>query len=109
LKIYALLEAITSIIRIVQRENFRKEYSQLFDGKLIDNSSSLMNLNPLIDENRLIRVGGRPKNSNLSLDCKHHILIPKQGHFSERLVEEIHCETGHVGRITLLAIIRRMY
>ncbi|XP_075157654.1 uncharacterized protein LOC142230919 [Haematobia irritans] len=47
------------LVREIQKENFQEEYSKLLEGTTIDKSSSMVSLSPYIDEQRLIRVGGR--------------------------------------------------
>ena len=41
-------------------------------------SSTIYNLDPFMDADGLIRVGGRLKHSDLNNSCKHPVLLPKQ-------------------------------
>ena len=43
----------------------------------ISRQSSLLKLDPFIDEEGLIRVGGRLKNSTLPFEVKHPIVLPR--------------------------------
>ncbi|XP_060810506.1 uncharacterized protein LOC132904364 [Amyelois transitella] len=64
------------IIRFVQNKHFSKEITALRNGKLSD--SSLLKLNPFIDKEGLLRVGGRLSNSELDFGQKHPILLPSK-------------------------------
>ncbi|KAF0708047.1 general transcription factor II-I repeat domain-containing protein 2-like, partial [Aphis craccivora] len=65
------------IIKQVQTIYFYKEISDLRDSNLVHCKSSLRHLNPFIDENNLIRVGGRLKNaSTLDTFQRHPIVLP---------------------------------
>ena len=61
-------------------------------------SSKINNLNPYLDENGIIRVGGRLEKSNINSDCKHPILMPKNSHVSKLIILWCHQKTGHAGR-----------
>ena len=49
-------------------------------------SSKISNLNPYLDKNAIIKVGGRLEKSDISNDCKLPILIPKGCHFSKLII-----------------------
>ncbi|XP_026746147.1 uncharacterized protein LOC113507491 [Trichoplusia ni] len=67
--------ALTKCIRIAQDQEFSKEIEALQKQRNVARESSLRNLNPYLDEKRLIRVGGRLRNANLSHDQKHPIIL----------------------------------
>ena len=49
-------------------------------------SSKISNLNPYLDKNAIIKVGGRLEKSDINNDCKLPILIPKGCHFSKLII-----------------------
>ena len=61
-------------------------------------SSKINSLNPYLDENGIIRVGGRLEKPDINNDCKHPILMPRCCHFSKLIVLWCHEKTGHSGR-----------
>lgn len=51
-------------------------------GEQLSNKSRLLLLTPLIDNNGLLRVGGRLKNAMIDYDEKHPIIIPHSSHIT---------------------------
>ena len=54
-------------------------------------------------------MGGRIRHSDLSVDAKHPVLIPKESPLATLIVRDIHQSTGHQGRNAGLAELRRQY
>lgn len=61
-------------------------------------SSSLYKLDPFIDENGLLRVGGRLRLSSLPYDARHPIILPKEGHVTNLILCHFHQAVKHQGR-----------
>ena len=61
-------------------------------------TSSLFRLNPFLDENGVLRVGGRIKHAMVSFDVKHPIILPSKNHVSELIVRHHHERINHQGR-----------
>lgn len=99
--------AILCLIRQVQEAYFGEDICNLKSGKIIKNH--LRRLSLFIDNNNLLRVGGRIKYSDLSYDARHPILLPSEGKFTELLVTHYHQVYCHVGANTLAAILSRNY
>ncbi|GBN28332.1 hypothetical protein AVEN_118861-1, partial [Araneus ventricosus] len=57
------------LIKQVQSTTFAKEITALQDGKSVPVSSKLKSLDPFLDNNSILRVGGRLKNANLDYDA----------------------------------------
>lgn len=58
-------------------------------------------LAPFIDEVGLLRVGGRLRNSSLSIDAKFPVLLPKNHRLCELIIEQSHNDNFHPGMKTL--------
>ena len=52
----------------------------------ISRQSSLLKLNPFIDEEGLIRVGGRLENSTLPFEVKHPIVLPRSSQVTDLII-----------------------
>ncbi|GFS51930.1 integrase catalytic domain-containing protein [Trichonephila clavipes] len=61
---------------IAQLSEFKAEIYALKKGKGVSKTSKLKALDPFLDENSLLRVGGRLSNADLSFEAKHQIIIP---------------------------------
>ena len=72
------------IIRNVQHEIFQEEMKSISEGRPISKTSSLAKLNPTIDHNGILRVGGRLNNVKLQIQIHYHHLTKHQGrHFTD--------------------------
>ncbi|XP_055678141.1 uncharacterized protein LOC129786910 [Lutzomyia longipalpis] len=85
------------IVSQVQRQVFAKEFLALKSGKKLTTPSRIIDLNPFLDENGIIRVGGRIQKSSLPISMKHQILLPDKHHFTRLLAEKTHLDTCHGG------------
>lgn len=93
-----LSKAMKTIIRSVQKATFSEELDLLSKGGNINKKSPLAKLNPLIDEDGLLRVGGRLKLADLSSQEKNPIILPGKHHVSTLLIRHYHERVEHQGR-----------
>ncbi|XP_064621743.1 uncharacterized protein LOC135484295 [Lineus longissimus] len=106
-EVKSIQEAEAQIIRLVQECAFPIELKKLeTEGNQgVGKNSPLAALDPFLDENAILRVGGRLKNSSMSKDEKHPVLLPRHGHVTHLIVGHYHRMNGHPGRgITLNSI-----
>lgn len=96
-------------IKTVQKEVFSDELSCLKQGKAISKSSSILELNPFLDDNGIIHVGGRLQQSKLKFLQKHPILMPSKHHFVKLIVWDSHDKVFHGGISETLTEIREKY
>lgn len=68
---------------------------------------NLIQLSPFIDENGIIRVGGRLAESKLDYCNKYPILIPQKGYLTMLLISHFHHRVKHQGRCLTLNAIRQ--
>ena len=114
-----LQHAELQTIKIVQNEAFQDEIQLLKDANIksptadqeaskekmnykevmtIKRSSSLYKLDPFLDEDGVLRVGGRLRQSSIPYDVKHPIILPKKGHVTNLILCHFHQLTKHQGR-----------
>ncbi|XP_028298181.1 uncharacterized protein LOC114460481 isoform X2 [Gouania willdenowi] len=94
-------EAELFIIKLAQENTFSKEIRDLKQGKdiqLKDKTHKLHNLSPFVDEQGVLRVGGRLTRSSLHPYVKHPAIIPKSSHVSSLLIKHFHEKVRHQGR-----------
>ena len=95
------------LIKLIQQEFFAREYNLLKSRQEI-RSGKLKDLNPLMDKDGLIRVGGRLKHANIPCDWKHQVILPKDHHISELIAKE-YLNHSHLRTEHLLANLRKKY
>ncbi|XP_075151102.1 uncharacterized protein LOC142225212 [Haematobia irritans] len=95
-------------LRMAQR-SFSAEITCLHNGREISKSSELVKLSPYIDENGLLRVGGRISNSELLSEIQHPIILPKKHEVTILILKEEHIKNLHPGVSTLFVIVRQTY
>ncbi|RWR99198.1 uncharacterized protein B4U79_12713, partial [Dinothrombium tinctorium] len=96
-------------IKFVQYEAFQEEIESIKSGSGIKIKSKLAQLCPFLDENGLLRVGGRLQFANLNRDQKHPIILPKEGSFTEMIIRSCHERVMHSGLRDTIIQIRERY
>ena len=72
-------------------------------------TTSLSKLNPVLDGEGILRVGGRLENAAISYDAKHQIILPYCHHVTHLIIEKYHQEAGHLGQEYVLSSLRQLY
>ena len=98
ISISELSQAKVLIIRSVQHKAFKEEFKCLEDGQTWSKQNTLEKLNPFVDKDGLLRVGGRLSLAELSEEEKHPLIIPRNHHIATLLVRYFHEKVAHQGR-----------
>ena len=108
-----LQQAMTVIIQTVQEEAFGEElklhcrvhvsgeesYRERISKKKSEmKKSAPYRLDPFVDDNGILRVGGRLRCARLEYKEKHPALLPKGHHVSKLIVRHYHSQVHHQGR-----------
>lgn len=116
--IQELQAAETKIIKFVQGEEFPEEISLLrsanvrqgpqdcHSSRVMKKNSPLYKLDPFLDEDGILRVGGRLKHADLTPEAKHPAIVPKKGHVTDLIISHYHNSVEHQGRGMTLNRIR---
>ncbi|CAM1323262.1 Uncharacterised protein r2_g3176 [Pycnogonum litorale] len=92
-------EAKVFVLKKVQQEAFTKEIQCLNENKPLPKDSSMFNLSPILDNDGLLKVGGRLVNAeHLNTGEKHLVIIPAKCHIATLLVRHYHEQVKHQGR-----------
>lgn len=98
------------LILIAQKVAYPNEYKSIQNNENIQKTSSILNLNPFLDSNKLLRVNGRLANSPfLSYDEKYPIILPYNCRFSKLLVQFSHIISLHGGNQQVLRFVRMQF
>jgi len=92
----------------IQRESFPIEQECLRAEKLLSSKSSLISLSPFLDEDKLIRVGGRLAHAPLPLCAKHPILLASHP-VTLLIVRHAHLRSLHAGTQLTLNTLRQEF
>ncbi|XP_034195324.2 uncharacterized protein LOC117611487 [Osmia lignaria lignaria] len=93
-------------VQQVQARSFRNEIKALKKSESLAKSSPLFRLNPFLDEDGTIRVGGRLRNSDLME--RFPIILPVH-RVTELIIADCHANTLHGGIQLTLSVLRRTY
>jgi len=97
------------LIKTVQQNHFANELSALRANKPLKSNSSLLSLSPFVNNDGLLRVGGRIQNSQAEFDTRHPILLPGNSRLTRLIFEREHRRLLHAGPQALLYAIRERY
>ncbi|GFX26361.1 integrase catalytic domain-containing protein [Trichonephila clavipes] len=98
------------LVKTIQQAEYSQEISHLKYHKPIPRSSKLISLNIFLDEDEILRVGGRlTKQPTLSFDQKFPIIIPKHHPITTLVIRQFHLRGFHSGTQMTLSLIRQHY
>ncbi|XP_055308905.1 uncharacterized protein LOC129572830, partial [Sitodiplosis mosellana] len=92
-----LRQTEVKLIKLVQNDMFSTEITPLAKGQAVGMKSSIANLDPYLDINGVLRVGGRIQKSSLPDNAKHPVILPPKHHFTTLLIRHAHEKTLHGG------------
>lgn len=95
------------IIKNEQYKYFKNEILSIKSNKKI--KGFLSNLNPFLDTNNLLRVGGRLGNAAISYSKKYPILLPKESHITQLIILSEHIRLLHAGPRLVLSSLNNHY
>lgn len=98
--------AYNFLLKLSQIESFPEEYATLTKGQPLNSKNHLLSLSPFIDQDGLIRVGGRIKHGDFSFDKKHPVLLTSKHHLTKLIFIQSHIQLMHAGPQLLLSSVR---
>ncbi|XP_055848210.1 uncharacterized protein LOC129913509 [Episyrphus balteatus] len=109
LSVKELNESSTLILKMVQISAFKSELDIFKAEKPLSKKSQLITLSPFLDGNGLIRVRGRLENADVPYDMKHPIILPRDHHVCNLIIDKAHKETLHGGTSLVLNTLRNNF
>lgn len=109
LTVNEIRSSLNCIIKLIQKEYFTQEICSLERNKVLKLNSKLLSLNPFLDSEGILRVGGRLSQSKYPYEKIHPILLPKGNHFVDLLFQHEHLRLKHASQQQLLYSIRENY
>ena len=77
-------------LRVAQSTCFGPEIEALKKKADLSRSSSLLTLRPFLDDEQLLRVGGRQQNSQMKYDTQHPVILHRSHPISKLLIRDEH-------------------
>jgi len=97
------------ILRMTQEEAFLSELANLKAKRELEKKSNLLPLNPFLDTDGLLKVGGRLRNAEIPIEQKHPVILPSSHHITELILKGEHERLLHCGLRQLLYAVRQKY
>ncbi|GFW23072.1 integrase catalytic domain-containing protein [Trichonephila clavipes] len=98
------------LVKTIQQAEYSQEISHLKYHQPIPMFSKLLSLNIFLDEDEILRVGGRlTKQPTLSFDQKFPLIIPKHHPITTLVIRQFHLRGFHSGTQMTLSLIRQHY
>lgn len=104
-----LNESYDRLIKLAQDQEFSSELNSLKNRSIVPKDSKIKSLDPFIDEDEFLRVGGRLQYSDQPYNFKHPILLPKKHPLTKLIIRDEHHRQLHVGPQSLLAKLRQQF
>lgn len=104
-----LNQALESCIKYYQQQKFSEEIRQLKTRKHVSKKSVLSTLAPFLDENGVLRVGGRLQKADLLYEEKHPYIIPSNTHLTWLIIQDAHLKTLHGGNQLTMSTLRSQF
>ena len=96
-------------IKAVQKNSFEEELKFLSSNKVSIPPTYVAQFGLYVDEQSLIRCAGRIKNAHLPNSSKCPVLLPKNHHFTNLVIQEVHHRMKHVGINQTLSSLREQF
>ena len=97
------------VAKIAQQTCYKDEIKALRSAKCVNRTSNIATLNPVLDSQELLRVGGRVTSGPTLRVTAQPLLIPKGHHIAALLITHIHRSCGHLGREHVLSKLREKF
>ncbi|XP_045036686.1 uncharacterized protein LOC123477418 [Daphnia magna] len=109
ISVKCIQHAANHCIKSAQLEKYSEEIEALKNKRPLKLSSTLITLSPFLDEEEILRVGGRLNYAPLSLDIKHPKILPHDHPLTRLIVMREHDFLFHPSPERLLSSIRSQY
>ena len=97
LKVLEIEKAKNVLIQQSQEQSFPAEVAALRKGRSISSKSNLGSLTPFIDEDGIIRAGGRIDKAEIPFIARHPVILASDNELTRLIVMDCHETPGHAG------------
>ncbi|XP_071944711.1 uncharacterized protein [Antedon mediterranea] len=86
------------VVQAVQEETYLDEIACLKRRRPLPKTGTLRNLDPILGDDGLLRIGGRSENLEIDYNQKHPIILPADNHVATLIARYHHRRVAHQGR-----------
>lgn len=104
-----LNKALLTCIKLAQKEDYSDEINRIKENKEINKHSNIKTLNPYLDMDGILRVGGRLRHANINEEQKYPIILGNKNKLVKMIVADAHTTTLHGGVQLMLSYLRTKY
>lgn len=104
-----LNHALQVLTKMVQELHFSRDLKAIKERRLLPKDSQLKTLTPFVDNDEVLRLGGRLEHSLLPYEAKHPIILPTDSPLTELIIADAHLSTLHGGSQLTTAYLRRRF
>lgn len=97
------------LVKFVQEEHFGEDIKALNRQQSVPSKSKLKSLNVFLDDDAILRVGGRLGKASIPFHTKHPIILPNSSALSKALVNDYHEHYHHAGVGLMMNLLRQRY
>ena len=108
LHVSELRDALLTCVRVSQTECLREERWLVSRGRMVPPESKIYKFTPFIDNNGILRIGGRIGRSAYSFDVKHPAILGSH-HLTDIIIRHHHITYGHGTTERVLGELRTRY
>ena len=109
LTVEEIVKAENYWISYSQKECFSSERAALNSKQSLPSNSSLINLHPFLDSNKILRVGGRDQNSKLSYSSMYPVILSGKHAVTKVIISTEHLRLLHAGPTLLSSSLNRKF
>lgn len=104
-----MTDALNTLVQSAQSLHFAQELQALRQGSNTAKGSKLRRHHPFLDDNGLLRLGGRLEHAMLAYNERHPLIIPRESHLAELLIRHAHHVTLHGGPQLVQSFLQRRW
>lgn len=105
---HILNESRQKIIYLQQQLSFENEINAIRKGEQLRKGHWMSYLCPFLDEDGILRVGGRLSKASIPRNQKHPMLIPK-GHLAKLIIRDVHLKNMHAPNALTDRLVKERY
>lgn len=103
-------KAESLLIKQAQMDSFSADIARIKNGKSIERSSRLLTLSPMLDEEDVLRCGGRiDAAAGISSETKHPIILDGKHHVARLIVKHYHERAAHGNQELVVNHLKQKY